>query len=74
MKQGVNLKLDVNYINFQALKIQNFKFTPCKKSFMIINAYLYRFSRTANVTDIGQDFDLNDDYYLVYGMRTMGKL
>lgn len=35
---------------------------------------VYRFSRTAGITDINRDFDLNDDYYLVYGFLTTGKL
>ena len=33
---------------------------------------LYRFSRTIAVTDMGQDFNLNSSYYLLFGRRAAG--
>ena len=39
----------------------------------IISLILYdRFSRTIAITDVGQDYNLNNSYYLLFGRRSEG--
>ena len=55
------------------LQVKHVMQFTCLSYIILYSMLVYRFSRLTRVVDIGDDFNLNSPYFLIFGRRLMGK-